>query len=335
MNTKPGIIKLKKVFQKNSIVFFAYVFLLLMVIISLILRPKFLGVENLKNLIENATPYIFVAFAQTIVILTGGIDLSVGSIVCLANVIFASLANNGPLGIPFAFVVSMTVAIGAGLLNGLAVTIGRLPPLIVTLASSSIFAGLALAILPQPGGKVPVDFSRVLTGDTVLGIPVPLLIIVIITVILWNLLNNTKYGYGVYAVGGNEDSAFYTGVPINKIKLMTYVISGVLSAIGGMFIAVQMVSGDPLIGLNLPLISVTTVVIGGTSLLGGKGGIIGTIAGVFVIIIINNMLNLLGVPSFYQYIFQGSILILALAVSSISTNKSIDSNVGEEQANGN
>jgi len=146
---------------------------------------------------------------------------------------------------------------------------------------------------------------------------VPLMAGIFFTVFLWIVLNMTKFGRSVYAIGGSENAAYSSGVAIDRIKMISYIISGLLSAFAGIYISSQIYSGDPLLGANMSLVSITTAVLGGTILGGGKGNIIGSIAGVFIFIIINNVLNLTGVSSFYQFILQGSLLIFALTIGSL------------------
>lgn len=269
-------------------------------------------------MITTSIPFIIVSFAQTLVILTSGIDLSVGAIISLSNVICAALMTDSPGGVLFAMVIALIAGVAVGLVNGIIITRGELQPIIVTLSTSAIVGGIALAILPNPGGKVNAGFAKALTGG-IIGIPVPLIIGIILTVLTWVLLNNTRFGNSVFAIGGNENAAYSTGIMVGRVKVLVYFLAGLLSAMAGVFLAAQMYSGDPTVGSNFTLKSITTVVVGGTSLAGGKGGIIGSIAGVFILVIINNILNLIGVPSFYQYILQGVILILALAIGSLRT----------------
>jgi ribose transport system permease protein len=293
-----------------------YAFLLLLIVVSTLLNRRFLSIENLTNLITTAVPYLLISFAQTAILLVGGIDLSVGSVVSLSNAISAKLMVNGPLGYMPALVVSFAAGCGCGYGNGFVITKGRLQPIIVTLASSSIIAGLALAILPAPGGTVHLGFAKGITG-LLAGIPVPLLLGMLLTFVLWVILNRTKYGRSVYATGGNEYAAYSSGILVDRTKLITFMICGLMSSIAGVYISLQMYSGDALIGTNMSLISITTAVLGGTSLAGGKGSIVGSTAGVFIFIIINNVLNLTWVPSFYQFILQGALLIIALTIGTL------------------
>ncbi|WHH58179.1 ABC transporter permease [Petroclostridium sp. X23] len=310
----------KRFIHQNSQIIFIYVFLFILIIIAGILDRDFLSTGNFVNLLTTALPFILASYAQTLVILTSGIDLSVGAIISLSNVLCAVLMGAGTLGFLPGLVVALIAGTGAGFINGIIITKGRLQPIIVTLSTSAILGGVALAILPSPGGKINVGFARALDGD-VLGIPVALIVAIIVTALVWTLIKNTRFGRALYAVGGNENAAFSTGILIDKVKVLIYTLAGLLCALSGIFLSAQMYSGDPTVGLNFTMKSITTVVVGGTSLAGGKGSIIGSIAGVFILVIINNILNLIGVSSFYQYILQGVILIAALAISSLRTRR--------------
>ena len=260
-----------------------------------------------------------------IVIVTKGIDLSVGSVISLANVICAVLMDNSPLGFVFGLLVALAAGAAAGFINGVIVAKGKLQPIIVTLATSSFYLGIVLWILPIPGGKVHTGFARAIDGDLA-RIPVALIIGLMITFVMFILVYRTRYGNSVLAIGGNENAAFSTGIQINKVKIVTYTLAGMLSAVAGVLLATQMYSGDPTVGTSFTMKSITVAIIGGTSLAGGKGTVFGIISGVFILVIINNILNLIGLNSFYQYVFQGCILIFALAVSSFNSNQPLNKN---------
>jgi ribose transport system permease protein len=294
--------------------------LVVLIVISSMMDTAFLSLENFENLMTTSLPFIFVAFAQMIVIVTKGIDLSVGSVISLANVICAVLMTNEPLGFVFGLIVALAAGATAGFINGVIVAKGKLQPIIVTLASSSFYLGIALWILPIPGGKVHTAFARAMDGD-VAGIPVALIIGIIVTISMFLLVFRMKYGNFILAIGGNENAAFSTGIQINKVKIATYTLTGLLSAMAGVLLATQMYSGDPTVGTSFTMKSITVAVIGGTSLAGGKATVFGILSGVFILVIINNILNLVGLNSFYQYVFQGSILIFALAISSFQLRK--------------
>ena len=291
------------------------ILLIVLIVVSTLLDRVFFSVENFSNLMTTSLPFIFVSFAQMLVIMTGGIDLSVGSIISLSNVLCAVLMINKPFGFVFGLIVALAAGAAAGFISGILVAKGKLQPIIVTLATSSVYLGIALWVLPTPGGLVHPGFARAMDSD-IAGIPVALIIGILITCIMFFLVFRTKFGNSVLAIGGNEGSAFSSGIQVNKVKIITYTLTGILSSIAGIFLATQMYSGDPAVGKNFTMQSITITVIGGTSLAGGKGSVLGIISGVFILVIINNILNLVGLNTFYQFIFQGCILIFALGVSS-------------------
>lgn len=320
---KTGILdrrELTKLAQRKSQVIFIYAFLVILMIVAGGLDSSFLTVENFQNLLTTALPYLLVSFAQTFVILTGGIDLSGGAMVSLSSVICATLFADRPELFAVTLLISLISGLLLGVLNGILVTKGHVQPIIVTLSTQVIIQGIALMVLDSPGGTVNADFSAAVNG-LVGAIPVPLLLGIAATAIIWIVLNRSRFGHSVFAIGGNENAAYSSGIPVVKIKIIVYAVAGVLSALAGVMLAARMYSGDPTVGVNMTNNSITTAVVGGTSLAGGKGGIIGNLAGVFILIIINNILNLIGVSSFYQYVVQGGILILALAVSSIRARR--------------
>lgn len=321
---KTGILdrrELQKLAQRKSQVIFIYGFLAILMVVAGNLDTSFFTVENFQNLLTTAFPYLLVSFAQTFVILTGGIDLSGGAMVSLSSVVCATLFADRPELFAATLAAALISGLLLGVLNGVLVTKGNVQPIIVTLSTQVIVQGIALMVLDSPGGSVNADFSAAVNGSLGDVLPVPLLLAIAATVIIWFVLNRSRFGHSVFAIGGNENAAYSTGIPVSRIKIYVYAIAGILSAAAGVMLAARMYSGDPTVGINMTNNSITTAVVGGTSLAGGKGGIIGNIAGVFILIIINNILNLVGVSSFYQYVVQGGILILALAVSSIRARR--------------
>jgi len=323
MNTAFDFRKQTKWLRRNSHVFFIYVFLFILFFVSSLLNKFFLTARNLTNLVTTALPYILVSFGQTIVILTGGIDLSAGAVVCVSNVLCATLMTQSLWGFLTGFIVAIASGVAIGALNGILVTKGKIQPIIVTLATQTVFLGVALAVLPVPGGRTNITFAKTMSGKF-FGIPMPLLLLIVLTLTMWLLLNKTRFGSSVYAIGGSEDAAFSTGIMVGKRKTLVYTIAGLLSALAGIYLSSQMYSGDPTIGVNFTIHSITTAVVGGTALSGGKGGIIGSIAGVFILVIINNLLNLINISSFYQYVLQGIILILAISIGSIRSGRQLE-----------
>jgi ribose transport system permease protein len=293
-----------------------YIIFLLIYVVASFIEPTFFTWNNNVNLFTRITPLVLIGIAQTFVILTGGIDLSVGSIIGLANVIAVSLPFVGtPGNVILWFLVPTLVGLAVGLVNGFIITRGGFPPLIVTLAMGVVWQGVSLFILTEPGGKVTKGVSLFVTGKLFNFLPVPLLIIIFAITIFQLVLRRTAFGRSVYAIGGNETIAFESGIPCNRTKIWVYGLSGFLAGLVGLYLSAWMSSGDPLIGDPYVLNSIAIAVIGGTSLAGGTGGVLGIIGGAYIWQLLNNILNLMAVSMFYQYIAKGLIIIIALAAT--------------------
>jgi ribose transport system permease protein len=255
--------------------------------------------------------------AQTFVLLTGGIDLSIGAIIGLTNVIAASLpAVDSPLNILLWLTIPPLVGISMGLINGIIITKGGFPPLIVTLATGAIWKGVTLFLMPIPGGQISLAIAMTVNGTFLGAIPTPLLIFVAAVLIFHLVLERTTFGRSIYAIGGNEAVAFESGIACHKTKMGVYIFSGLLGAFAGMFLSAWMFSADPLVGEPYILNSIAVAVIAGTSLMGGRGGVIGIIGGAYIFQLLSNILNLLAISTFYQFVAKGLVLILALALTS-------------------
>lgn len=300
-----------------------YMFLIIMVIAVSMFNKNFSKPVNLKNIIDTAFPLIMAAFGQTIVILIGGIDLSIGGMIALCNCASIAIMTHykGTDGVVIALIATLLLGLLCGAINGIFITKGRLPSIIVTIASTAIFSGVALFVMPTPGGAANMKFAKMVNGYF-LGLPVSLYLIVIFAIILRFITNSTSYGKALRAVGGNESAAYSTGIVVWKVKFLTYVIAGFFCAIAGIFLGARMYSADPNIGTTFSMYSITAAVVGGTMLTGAVGDVLGTTAGALIIYIINNVLNLIGVSSYYQYVLQGLILIIALTISAIKSRRS-------------
>ncbi|MDD3251270.1 MAG: ABC transporter permease [Lachnospiraceae bacterium] len=306
--------------KRNGHTVLIYVFLFVMMMFVSVFNKDFFTWGNFKNLLRSSFPLFMVGFGQTLIILTGGIDLSLGGIVALSNVVCVMIMNPGDkMSIVLAVAATLLVGLICGAVNGAVITKGRLAPIIVTIATTTIFDGTALLILPKPGGSVDKVFAKFLTRGWS-GF-VPLLFLILIVLLIRNLTNQTPYGKALRAVGGNENAAYSTGIQVEKVKFFAYCIAGVLCAVAGIFLSAQMNSADATIGKNYAMNAITATVVGGTAMTGAVGDPLGTIAGVFIISIINNMLNLFGVSSFYQFICQGLILIAALSLSALNKKR--------------
>lgn len=304
-------------FKNNASVLGVYAFLIVFILLVGCLDEDFLSVRNFQNLLVTACAPMMIAFAQGTVMLTGGIDLSLGGVVAFTNVVCVTLMKPEN-GAGWVLAVLSAVLTGAlcGAFNGLLITKGRLAPIIVTLASNWIFAGAALFVMPAAGGSVHAGFAKVL-NSRLGGIPAALWIILIALMLIRTITNRTPFGKALRAIGGNEHSAFSTGINVERTKLKAYLLSGVFASVAGIFLAAQMYSGNPKLGESYAMNAVTAVVLGGCSMSGAVGDMLGVTAGVFIVSIINNMLNLMGISSFYQYVVQGVILIVALSISPV------------------
>jgi ribose transport system permease protein len=306
--------------QRNLAMYLpVYAIFLLIYLVACFLEPSFFTRANNVNLFTRITPLIIVGIAQTLVILTGGIDLSIGGIVGLSNVVAASLPwVDRPGNVVLWVLLPPLVGLALGLANGFIITRGGFPPLIVTLATGAIWKGISLFILPVPGGEVSVGVARAISGSLFGIVPVPLLIFLAFVFVFHLLLRRTAFGRSIYAIGGSEVVAYECGINGRRVKTWVYGLSGMLAGFGGAFLSAWMYSADPLVGEPYILNSIAVAVIAGTSLAGGRGGVIGIVGGAYIFHLLNNILNLLAISTFYQYLAKGVVLIVALAITSSS-----------------
>lgn len=285
-------------------------FVIIFVALSITSR-SFLTVDNLLNVALQTSVNALLAIGMTFVILTAGIDLSVGSILAFSSAITAGLLV-GHVNIILASVIGLVVGALAGLLNGLFVAYGRLAPFIVTLGTLTLFRG---ATEIYTGGvpifNLPEAFSSFGAGALV-GIPIPVLVTAVIFALGLLALQRTTHGRRIYAIGGNERAAFLAGIPVKRYLMAVYVICGALAALAGLVLTSRLGSAEPTAGVGYELDAITAVVLGGTSLFGGEGTLWGTIIGALILGVISNGLNLLNVNSFYQDAIKGVIILFAI-----------------------
>ena len=289
-----------------------FIGLILLIIVVSILNPSFLDLSNLLNLLRQISINGLIAFGMTFIILTGGIDLSVGSILALSSAFIALMITSGVDPI-IALIIGVLIGFVLGAVNGLLVTKGNMAPFIATLATMTIFRGLTLVITDgNPITNLGDSYLFQLFGKGYfIGIPVPAVTMIIVFVILLIILQKTTFGRHTYAIGGNEVAAKISGIKVNKIKILIYGISGLMSALAGGILTSRLNSAQPTAGTSYELDAIAAVVLGGTSLTGGKGRIVGTLIGVLIIGVLNNGLNLLGVSSFYKQVVKGVVILLA------------------------
>jgi ribose/xylose/arabinose/galactoside ABC-type transport system permease subunit len=276
-----------------------------------IATPHFLTTANLLNVVEQSTLIGIIAVGMTFVILTAGIDLSVGSIVALSGVAMGTAYRSG-FPILAAATTGLAVGLACGLANGALISLGRLPPFIATLGMMSIARGGALMLSDgRPISGYPAGFREIATGD-LLGIPVPVLVMLAIYGIAHFVLTRTTLGRYTYAIGGNEEAAELSGIQVRAYKSAVYGIAGALSAVTALLLVARLDSAQPIAGIMYELDAIAAVVIGGTSLLGGAGSVIGTLIGALIMGVLRNGLNLLGVSSYLQQVAIGGVIIVAV-----------------------
>lgn len=287
--------------------------LLLLIIIVSILNPSFLSITNIFNVLRQVSISAIIAFGMTFVILTGGIDLSVGSTLALTGAIAASLLAGGMDPI-LTMGIALILGLILGAVNGVIITKGKVAPFIATLATMTIYRGLTLVFTEgRPISGLGDHYVFQLFGKGYfLGFPIPVVTMVIAFFILYFILQKTTFGRRVYAVGGNEEAAKLSGINTDRVKIAVYAITGFLAALSALILTSRLNSAQPTAGESYELDAIAAVVLGGTSLNGGKGWIFGTLIGALIIGVLNNGMNLIGVSSFWQQVVKGIVILLAV-----------------------
>jgi ribose transport system permease protein len=285
--------------------------LLALCVVLWILTPYFLTVSNLLNIAEQTAIIAIVATGMTFVIITAGIDLSVGSVLAFSGVVMASLLQ-AKVPLPLALIVGIAVGFLSGTLNGLLITLGHLPPFIATLGMMSVARGAALLFTEGRPISGFSDGFRFLATGKVLGIPMPVIVMLAVYAIAYFLLTRTKLGRYTYAIGGNEEATILSGVNVKLYKTLIYGICGGLSGLAAILLTARLNSAQPIAGMMYELDAIAATVIGGTSLMGGEGNVFGTLIGALIIGVLRNGLNLLSISSFTQQIVIGLVIIVAV-----------------------
>lgn len=276
-------------------------------------------VPVLTTAANKAVLLAIVAMAQTLPVLTAGIDLSVGMVFVLANCLASHLVVGTPAQAAFGIVVVLAVGALCGFVNGLIIVVGRLQPIITTLATGTVYYGIALGLRPVPGGDVHAGLADALTGALPGGIPAMLVVLLAVVLLVWVPYRRSAIGRAALAIGSAEAAAYMSGVPIGRAKLVTYTLAGLLAAIGGLLLTFVTYSGEAssTIGGVYTLNSIAAVVIGGTSLAGGAGSAIGSIFGAFVLRTIGDLLFVFDLEPLWQPLFQGIILLTAVSLGAL------------------
>lgn len=316
--SKPTEANSKKLFTKEWLIEQkSLIALIFLIVVVSFLNPNFFTVDNILNILRQTSVNAIIAVGMTLVILTAGIDLSVGSVLALCGAFAASMIA---LEVPVLIAVPTALFAGAalGAISGIIIAKGKVQAFIATLVTMTLLRGLTMVY--TDGRPISTGFTD--TADAfawfgtgyALGIPVPVWLMVIVFAAAWYLLNHTRFGRYVYALGGNESATRLSGINVDRVKIGVYAICGMLAALAGIIVTSRLSSAQPTAGMGYELDAIAAVVLGGTSLMGGKGRIMGTLIGALIIGFLNNALNLLDVSSYYQMIAKAVVILLAVLV---------------------
>jgi ribose transport system permease protein len=307
-------LSMRRHLSHNAAAWVVLVLLFVLLVAGTLISDRFSTVGNLLNVHQQATGLALVSLGQTLAVLTGGIDLSVGSIISVAATLTSGLADNPYGGWPTAVIAVVLLSGLIGLINGCLILWLKVHPLIVTLGMGAVLQGGILYYSLGPAGSVPDGFDSVAYGRF-LNIPVTATIVVLLFFVASFMMRKTRFGHYIYMVGDDEHAAALSGVPTARVILFVYFFSAICAGLTGIYLAAQFGSGQPYLGVNYTLASITPVVVGGTVLTGGRGGVIGTLIAAYLLSLLNNLINFAGIPSQYQLIVQGLAVIIAVSVN--------------------
>lgn len=293
------------------------VFAVLFVLVNLI-TPGSFNYFEFSFMSAGGAALALAAMGQTVVVISGGYDLSAGAVVSLINVILASYMGSGGVSEVAFFFVALAVGALVGAVNGGLVAFARLQPIVVTLSTMFIAQGTTLLVMPKPGGSIPQDFVSFFTGNAIPNVlPAPVVMLAV-AALVWFLAKNTRFGIGLYAIGSDMEAARGAGIAVRRVQFLAYVLAGLFYGAAGVFVSAQTGSGDPLVGRPMLLQTFAAVVVGGTALGGGRGGAIGSIVGAYTLMIVVNILLVLNVSAYYSSVAEGAILFLAVLAGSLN-----------------
>ncbi|MDV2684438.1 ribose ABC transporter permease [Alkalihalophilus lindianensis] len=290
------------------------IFLALILVASL-LSDAFFTASNLLNVFRQVSIVAIVSVGMTLVILTAGIDLSVGSVMAFTGAVAAGVITAG-VAFPIAILICMAIGVLMGAVNGLIVAKGAVPAFIATLAVMVIARGMTLVYTQGNPIVISDPGFRFIGGGSVFGIPFPIILMLLIFIIMYWVLKHTTFGRYIYAIGGNEEAARLAGISVNKVKVAVYALAGLFASISALIYTSRLMSAQPNAGMGIELDAIAAVIIGGTRLTGGKGGVTGTIIGALIMGVLDNILNLMNVSPFYQDIAKGIVILVAVLVDS-------------------
>lgn len=312
----------KKGFSKLGVAGNALLVLILLIVILSFLSPYFFTLSNFGNIFRQSAPLAMVAIGITIVIISGGIDLSVASNISLCNVIMAMLIMRLGISLSLSIIIVFTLGIALGLFNGFLVTILKIPPIIATLSTWISFSGIAYTI--TQGYSINLQAQnpiKILGSGTIWRIPISIILVVIVYYITQLILQNTGFGRITYGIGGNVEAVYLSGISVRKYNLIIYMVAGFFAAFASILLTARVMNGHPNGGAGMELDAIAAAVLGGTSIFGGVGNVWGTLVGVLTMTVIINGLNLLNINPYIQIIVKGLVLAAAVGISSIRAIK--------------
>jgi ribose transport system permease protein len=318
MNIKTKFNTLTKgIFKGNAVIL---PFIVVCLILS-VTTEQFLTYDNILNILRQSALYVVMATGMTFVMISGGIDLSQGSGIAFIGIVFSIILKDGEGSLGFALMAGLLIGIGIGLCNGLGIAFLKLPPFIMTLGTMQILRGLSLVISDGKTINAKYEPFRVWGQGYFLSIPIPVYIFLVVAIIGYFILKHTKTGRYIYAIGSNQNAARLSGVNVEKTQLFTYIFSGFCVSISAIVYLSRIGAVQPTAGEGYEMDSIAAAVVGGTSMSGGSGGIFGTVLGAILMLIIKNGMILLSVPTYYQRVVTGLIIIVAVAMDTARSGK--------------
>ena len=305
---------IKTYFKDNLGIIVAFLVLCIFLTVNPVTNASFATPKNIFNVLRQISTNLYLACGMTMVIILGGIDLSVGSVIALSGCISAGMVSRLGLPIPAALAIGVLIGMVIGMFNGLIICKTTIPPFIVTLATMNIAKGFAYVYTGGSPVRVVTKAWQFVGAGYIGPFPTPVVILVVVLIISGIIMNKTKIGRHIYAVGGNSQAAEFSGISVAKVKFFVHTLSGIMAGLSGVVLASRMYSGQPKAGDGAEMDAIAAVVVGGTSMAGGSGKIGGTIIGALIIGVLNNGLNLLNVNSFWQYVVKGTVILLAVFI---------------------
>lgn len=321
-NSKASLERQNKMTKKQFIATYgSLIGLVALIIIITVIRPRFVSPANLRNVFRNASINGLLAVGMTFVVLTGGIDLSVGAIMGCAGMYSAYFAQ-AAMGYPpiVAILIGLAVGLAFGIFNGFCIAYLKVPAFVGTLGAMSIADGLKFLLTDAKPIPNLADGFKIIGGGSIVGIPIPCVIMIVVLVICFIMLYKTRYGRYIFAVGGNRNAAHVSGINTKRIICSVYVITGILSALAGIIMTARVTSGVTSTGDGYETDAIASVVIGGTSLAGGKGRLWGTIVGIMIMQVLSTGLDMLGVNTYYQMLVKGFVVIGAVMLDGLNSD---------------